>query len=460
MNEEILNRLKTQLPGNTWPVIPTAAAATQLAIQIQLEYSQWLDEATIRKQQFNQVRNLLKHALEQVPYYRERLAGFKIPVNGDLSMSEWQQVPLLVRSDIQDAGEALLARSLPSREHGPVNKIQTSGSTGMPITAYGTSPTRLLWNAITLRDHIWQKRDLDQKLAAIRPEGKQEPGRSIEFGNWGLGTNLLVRTGKSLMLSSSTPIDEQAEWLYNNQPAYLLSLPSNIIELGRYMQGQKRSLSGLKQIRTYGEVAGDEVYDIANRVWNAPVSDMYSCSEAGYISLQCPQHRHQHVQSENLIVEIIDDEGNVCKAGETGRVVLTTLHNFAAPLIRYVLGDYAIAGKPCDCGRGLPVIERVLGRERNMLTLPSGQTHYPSFPAEIFTSVAPVRQFQLRQKSVDHIEVRLVSERTLKAAEEQDLIRNLQERLRYPFQITLHQVEIIERSVSGKFEDFISDIKK
>jgi phenylacetate-CoA ligase len=53
--------------------------------------------------------------------------------------------------------------------------------------------------------------------------------------------------------------------------------------------------------------------------------------------------------------------------------VVTPLHNFAMPLIRYAIGDYAEAGPPCACGRGLPVLARILGRARNLLTLPHGE---------------------------------------------------------------------------------------
>ena len=82
---------------------------------------------------------------------------------------------------------------------------------------------------------------------------------------------------------------------------------------------------------------------------------MYSCEEAGYIALQCPQAEHYHCQSESVLVEVLDDEGRPCTPGQVGKVVLTALHNFAMPLIRYENQDYAEVGPPCACGRGLPV---------------------------------------------------------------------------------------------------------
>ena len=76
-------------------------------------------------------------------------------------------------------------------------------------------------------------------------------------------------------------------------------------------------------------------------------------------------------------MEVLDNHGRPCKEGETGRVVLTDLHNFTMPLIRYEIGDYAEVGPPCACGRGLPVLARILGRSRNMLTLPAGDRIWP-----------------------------------------------------------------------------------
>lgn len=193
--------------------------------------------------------------------------------------------------------------------------------------------------------------------------------------------------------------------------------------------------------------------------WSPPLADVYSCEEAGYIALQCPQvAEHYHVQAENLLVEVLDAAGRPCAAGATGEVVLTTLHNFAMPLIRYALGDFAQVGPPCPCGRGLPVLRRIHGRARNLLRLPDGSQHWPSFPAQDWLAVAPVRQFRLRQPAAERIEVELVTTRPLEAAEESALRQMLQRRLGHPFQIVLQTVAGIPRSPGGKFEDFVCEI--
>lgn len=130
--------------------------------------------------------------------------------------------------------------------------------------------------------------------------------------------------------------------------------------------------------------------------------------EVGYIALQCPEAETYHLQLENLFVEVLNDAGRPCRQGEIGRIVLATLHNFASPLIRYEIQDYVEMGEPCSCGRGLPVVRRVLGRRRNMAMRPDGGLFWPSFPARAWADIADIRQIQLVQKTKEQIDVRYV----------------------------------------------------
>ena len=95
----------------------------------------------------------------------------------------------------------------------------------------------------------------------------------------------------------------------------------------------------------------------------------------------------------------------------TGRLVVTSLHNLATPLIRYEHRDHVEVGTPCSCGRGLPTIARILGRTRNMLTLPDGRQHWPLTGFMAFREIAPVRQYQFVQHTREEIEVRFVVDR-------------------------------------------------
>ncbi len=172
--------------------------------------------------------------------------------------------------------------------------------------------------------------------------------------------------------------------------------------------------------------------------------------------MQCPEHEHYHLQSESLIVEVLDTDGAPCAPGETGQVVVSTLHNFAMPLLRYASGDYAEAGEPCACGRGLPVLKRIVGRQRNMLRRPDGVRYWPSFPIEAWRRAAPVLQIQLVQDAIDHIEARVVMPRDFAGDERERLAAVLIDCLGYPFRMTLIRVDSISRGAGQKYEDFVN----
>lgn len=443
---------KTSVSGIHWPALPGAAASSMLSVLYQLEQSQWLSEKQIKHQQFKQLATLLGHAYETVPFYRKRLeeAGFH-PQRG-VNAEIFANLKLLQRSDIQLSHDALISRKIP-KDHGELFEHHTSGSTGMPIKSVGTDITQFFWRVNALRDHLWHKRDLSGKLAAIRTTVKDgvSPG-------WGPITDAVYKTGPGVMMNIKTDIDEQMRWLNGQQPNYLLSHPSNIYALAKKCIEEDVNLNRLHQVRTFGEAISPELRAICLKAWGAPVVDAYSAEEIGYIALQCPESEAYHIQSESLLVEVLNKEGRACAPGETGRVVITTLHNFAMPLIRYEIRDYAEVGEKCPCGRGLPVLKRIMGRQRNLITLPDGKQHWPSFPEESWGHIAPIRQIQLVQKSFELIEVRLVSDRPLTDKEEGQLIKVLQEQLGYPFSITLKYLDKIERSASNKYEDFISEL--
>ncbi|MGH7124669.1 MAG: hypothetical protein ACREFI_09880, partial [Stellaceae bacterium] len=81
------------------------------------------------------------------------------------------------------------------------------------------------------------------------------------------------------------------------------------------------------QVRSVVEIVDPALRHICREAWGAEIVDTYSCEEAGYLALQCPQHRHFHVQMESSLVEILDARDRPCAVGETGRVVVTPLHN-------------------------------------------------------------------------------------------------------------------------------------
>ncbi len=431
---------------------PDHAAASALALQHQLDQSQWWSVAQLQQQQMRQFQSVLRHALETVPCWRERLGN---ALQNSVDHFDWERfraLPLLTRADVQQLGNHLLSRRIPP-EHGGLVNSETSGSTGRPIKRYGTGLTEFFWRAFTLREHLWQARDFSGRLAAIRL--KVERG---ETRGWGPATDLVFDTGPCALLNLRTDLDEQLDWLQAQAPQYLITNASNLLWLAQRSRERGICLPGLLQARSFGGALPDGTRAAVRAAWGVGLADVYTAEEAGYIALQCPHHEHYHVQSEGLIVELLDDDGKPCAPGKIGRVVVTTLHNFAMPLIRYELGDYAEAGEACACGRGLPVIARILGRERNILRLPDGRRHWPSFPTDQWSHAVPViRQLQIVQKTRADMLLRIVAPRELSEDEARTLIGSLQGCLGHQFRMKIERVDEIARSGNFKFEDFVSE---
>lgn len=448
------------ISGIRWPAMPGEIGAKLLAIQYQFDQSQWWTPAELQMHQLQQIQQLLIHSSKTVPYYQERFSAMGFDPCTPLTAAVFAQLPLLTRSDIQTAGSALLSCQIPSA-HGKSYETQTSGSTGQPVKIHGTDLTALFWHAFTLRDHHWHKRQLQGKLAVIRamPEGVAEPPEGRIMPGWGHSTDTVYQTGPSALLRLGSDISVQATWLQHHNPAYLLTYPSNLMALISHFKATGARLGNLLEVRTVGETLTPDIRAACLEVFGVPIVDLYSSQEIGYIALQCPQSEHYHIQSENALVEILNAQNQPCSAGEIGRLVVTSLHNFATPLIRYELGDYAEAAPPCSCGRGLPVIRKIMGRHRNMLILPSGGMRWPLVGFRHYAQIAPIRQYQFIQHSLEHIEVRLVTDRSLTSEEESRLTKLIQESLGHPFHLAFTYLPEIPRQKNGKFEEFVSAIK-
>ena len=453
-----MNTPISRFAGIDWPALPAGPDAAMLGLAYQLEQSQWLAAQDLEVLQLKQLEILLGHAHRTVPFYRDRLGVLAGLRRGRLGMAEWRRIPILTRTELQDAGEALTSAAVPDR-HEPLTEIQSSGSTGRPVTVTGTGITGTFFRALNLRYHAWHRRDFAARTAGIRLlKGEQaEAAAAGRPNNWIPGH----ASGPMYLFDITRPVEEQLAWLEDQDPVYLLTHPSNLAALLRRSREKGVTLPGLRQVTTMAEVLDPQTRAFCRDVWGVDVSDAYSAQETGMIALQCPNHPHYHVQAESVLVEILDDAGRPCPPAAMGRVVVTDLHNFATPLIRYDIGDYAEVGEACPCGRGLPVLKRVLGRVRNMATLPSGDVFYPlSFWSPEILRIAPVRQIQLVQKTIDVIDVNLVMAEPPDAAVENRLRTYMIERLGHPYDLRLVYVDDIPRSASGKFEDFVSEIAR
>jgi phenylacetate-CoA ligase len=442
----MLKSVSTEL---CWPALMDPRAATVYGFLGQLRQSQWANPAQIQRLQACQLMQRLNHARQCSQHFSPLLKNWKI--SPATAFDCLHSLPLLTRRQLQGSPDTLFS-AVPA-VHGKVGQNKTSGSTGEPVRVKCTQLTYALRAAVNLRGHLWHKLDFDKSFAAIRGEiSGSDNSKEDSLPNWGGVTAMLFTSGPSAALDIATPIVQQKSWLERVRPATLLTYPSNLRALMGLLDGPWPELEHLLMI---GETLAPELREQVASDWKIPLHDKYSSEELGPVAIECEQGRYHC--PEHLIVEVLDDAGAACQPGQMGRLVVTDSYNFATDLIRYVTADYAESGADCPCGRGLPVLNRILGRSRNLMTLPDGRRFYPTFGLRNHAELAPYRQFQLIQTTLDSLTMRVVMDRPLRADEEAAIVARICEQVAYPMRVTFEQVhDSLIAGTNRKFEEFQS----
>lgn len=431
-----------------------------VALLRRLEDSQWSRQETLQAAQLEQFALLARHAWHHSPFFRIRFEQAGLDVHRPWTPESLARIPLLTRSELMLQAEHIHCHAMP-QSHGTTYRTQTSGSTGEVVTVLRTDATHLFWLALSMREHLWHRRDFSATLAIIRAfiTAVDDPLQAAQLG-WGQPATLLHKTGPSYSQPISLDVRQQATWLARIAPHYLLTYPSNLSALlDCFERGDAALPLSLRQVRTIGETLHPSLRERCRQIGQVEIVDVYSSQEVGLIALQCPVSGLYHTQDEKLIVEVLNEKGDACTVGEVGRIVITDLHNYATPLIRYEIRDYAEAGPPCPCGRGLRTLSRIMGRQRNLVTLPDGSRRWPLplVNEHDYREIADIRQHQVVQHSLTDVEVRLVTPQKISAVQEAKLTALVHAAIGHPFPLRFtYTDQELPKTQGGKFEEFIS----
>ncbi len=440
--------LRSCAAGLDWPAAIDPRVTAVYGFLSQLQRSQWLAPAGLRRLQSVQLAARLNHAAQTSAHYQP-LLGSK-PIASQDAFAVLQSLVPLTRSELQENAQALYCKVGP--EHGAVSEKRTTGSTGQPVTVQCTLMAFALREALTIRNYQWHQVHTDKVFAAIRAGLAPGQAQGVVNPNWGGAMARLFETGPSCGLGLEQPLAQQQLWLQAHKPAHLLTYPSNLRVL---LDAMVRPWRGLKSVICIGESVNDELRADLQAHWGVPLFDQYSSEELGSIAAQC-SHGNYHTMAESLHVEVLREDGTACQPGEVGRVVVTDLYNFATAMLRYELRDYAEVGTPCACGRMLPTIKRIVGRTRNRLTLPDGRKIWPNSGIRHFDLI-PIRQFQLIQLSLENLELRLQVARAVTANEKQAIRTQVLNTIGHPFALDIVCYDTpLPKGPSGKFEQFVS----
>jgi len=428
-------------------------AAVLGALLRQLGDSQWLTREEIEAMQRRQLARLAAHCAKYSRHFRRTLREAGLKPAALVEPGALQKLPILTRREVQ-AGAELFCSMAPN-SHMPVIESATTGSTGTPVTVRRTSITGMVQCGLVLRGYAWHGRHYPDRVCTIRVTA----GGIERRGDWGPPANLLFATGPALNIPVEADIDAQIDLIRDFEPTVLSVSPTNLIAIGRRCVERGVELPSVEMFYTIGETVAEDTRAEVRETLGQGIVDTYSSMELGCIAIQCPASELYHIMSEAMVVEVIDENGHACAEGQPGRVVITDLLNFATPLVRYAIGDWAEPGPPCPCGRGLPTLRRIFGRERNLVRLPDGTRHWPRLGNAHYRRIAPVIQLQVVQESLEDVELRLVVARPLTEAEEAALAAHLQAMLAWPFRIRITYYETeIPAGPGGKYEDFVSRV--
>jgi phenylacetate-CoA ligase len=419
-----------------------------------LNHLQWYTPKKIREIQTNKLKALVAYHVKNSQWFSERIRTSNLKPN-DVFVENITALPLLSRRDIQSAGEGFFCKEVP-KSHGKIGTVKTSGSTGEPVVVKATDVVSQFFHSLNYQEVMWHKRDFKLRMAAIRA-GQHE---NKEVPDWGLPYSKLHETGPGLIINIETDILEQDKLLRKFRPEILIVYPNNLKALLDIWEKDPPNFK-LKHIKTVGETVSDSLRDRVKSFFDLTIEDIYSSQEVGSIANKCPDSDLYHTMDSNLIVEIIDDEGNPVKTGSVGRIVITDLHNYASPIIRYVIGDYAERGPICHCGRGFLTLKKIMGRERNLIVQPDGSKYWPMVGMYQFDGLDfVIRKYQVIQHDRENIEYKIVTDEPITLKQSVDLVNIAKKALgdHFTYKVTRYDKEW-PLPPNGKFEEFVCKVQ-
>jgi phenylacetate-CoA ligase len=420
-----------------------------------LRKTQFDDLPTIRARQWTALVNQLRHAYATVPFYRARLARLGLRPEQIRNFEDFCSLPVLTKADIRGAGDQLLSNSYdPER----LVRKKTSGSTGVSLQV-AVDEDSLQWKrACTLRADEWSGWRLGESVAKIwgNPE-------YVHLGWRGRVRNALLDRARYLdtLKMDAAALADFARSLQRRPPSLIFGHAHSVYLFADYLRSRR-----IGDIRPRGIISTAMVLHQWQRkriedVFGCPVTNRYGCEEVSLIACECERHDGLHINADNVYVEILRD-GRPARPGEAGSVVVTDLSNRAMPLLRYQVGDVAaLDDRRCRCGRGLPLLQRLEGREADYVVTPAGELISGISLTENFALHVPgLEQLQIVQESVYRLELRIVrgpdfGERSLRRLD--SLVR---ERFGPEVRYGCSYVERIPQEPSGKYRFCISKVAK
>jgi phenylacetate-CoA ligase len=423
-----------------------------------LEESQWWPRNDITALQNECLRKLIDHAYENVPYYKNIFKGQNLHPQDIRSTADLLKLPELNKSIIRSNFSELKSVNSSNKQ---LLRSYTGGSTGESLMFHSTKEDQVNWGyARALRARSWAGCDFGDKVVVFRV-ARQHVLKETKFIRQ-IRTSLERTIEIDPSTISKQTIESITEKIEKFNPCFFTGYPSAIYILACNFDSTRNPRFNLTAVITGGEQLYDYQKDLIEKVFGCSVFNNYSSWEVHNIACECSEHNGLHIASENTILEVVDEFGLPVPKGKEGRILLTNLHNYAMPLIRYDIGDLGVlSDTECSCGRGLPLISEISGRTCDVIkTKNKGAIPGMSIPWD-FLARWGIKYFQIIQTDIDKLLIRVVPPNSINNKYISDLTKEIKQRyipILGEVDILLECVEQIPASKSGKRKIVISNI--
>lgn len=399
-------------------------------------------------EQRNKLIKLLNHCRQNIPYYADKLSPDE----------PFEKIPFLTKDLIKANIKTLRATNLPSHRF---KNNSTSGSTGEAMRFYSDKLTDVYRHSWVIVGEQWAGGGFAEPkvvLWAAPNDVKQSKRIKTRLANSKLLFNTDILSAFNL---SDEDLFQYVNIINKRKPKIIVGYPSTLDFIAVYLKKNNIKIHNPNGIIVSAETLQDFQRENIESVFKCKVFNRYGCRDVGIIAHECSEHNGLHIISNHVLVEIIDENGNTCKSGELGEIVVTDLDNYVFPFIRYKIGDLGVLSskKNCMCGCNFPLLKRIEGRIFDIIVAPNGRrlpgTFFSIMLKKLFTGIV---QFQIIQNEQTSISFRLKVDTTFNLSRELLLKEVIKKELGEDMKIKINYVDKFELTKSGKFRWIVSKV--
>jgi phenylacetate-CoA ligase len=438
--------------GILFPLHESLKKHTTVKVRKDMERSQWWTASELEQLQLQKLRAFLADIGQHVPYYHDLFTSLGFEPEKISSLQDLQRLPLIGKPEIRANTEALKADNAVG-----LSRFNTGGSSGEPLIFFIGTERVSHDVAAKWRATRWWNVDIGDPEIVVW-------GSPIELGAQDRVRQIRDKLFRTQLLPafemSDEKLDQFVATIQQVAPPMLFGYPSALAHIAQHAEKKGVRLDNLG-IRV-AFVTSERLYDYQRekieQVFGCPVANGYGGRDAGFIAHQCPSGS-MHITAEDIIVEIIDREGNVLPPGESGEIVITHLATRDFPFVRYRTGDVGVLSEEtCSCGRGLPVLKEIQGRSTDFLVAQDGTVLHGLALIYILRDLPGIALFKITQESLDLTRVDIVRGEEYVETNEQAITDVFKQRLGRDVQVDIVYCDDIEAEKSGKFRYVISKV--